>query len=103
MMTKRATLEWIPKELGGRSKPPLGEGEPPYATVVRFPKSGEAWPPPVAWSLVVRKVDSVEEPFKWIAEVHFRVEEAPHHLLVAGTEFELFERSKCVARGRITD
>jgi hypothetical protein len=102
MLTKKAIIEWIPKKAGGRSKPPLGVGEPPYATVARFPKSGEAWPPPVAWSLVVRRVDILEEPFKWVAEVHFLVDEAPHHLLAEGVEFELFEGSKCVARGRIT-
>ena len=49
MINKRALVEWIPKELGGRTKPPTGGLSPPYATVVRFPALGEAWPPPNAW------------------------------------------------------
>src|SRR5579885_3665146 len=99
MPAKRATLEWVSKEQGGRSTLPAGVGEPPYATVVRF--VGEPWPPPVAWTLVVRKVDVRDEPSKWFAEVQFLVDEAPHHLLAEGTEFELYEGRKCVARGRI--
>ncbi len=103
MLTKKATIEWVPKEAGGRSKLPLGTGEPPYATVVRFPHLGEPWPPPVAWSLVVRKIDVLADPFKWMAEVHFLMNEAPHHLLTEGADFELFEGSKCVAHGRVID
>jgi hypothetical protein len=101
MLTKKAIIEWIPKEAGGRTKPPLGVGEPPYATVVRFPHSGEPWPPPVAWSLVVHRIEVLVEPFKWIAEVHFLFDEAPHHMLTDGADFELFEGNKCVARGQV--
>jgi hypothetical protein len=103
MVAKRATLEWIPKELGGRSNPPSGESEPPYATVVQFPSLGEPWSAPVDWTLVVRKVSVVDEPHKWIAEVRFLFEDAPQHLLSEGADFELYEGRKCVARGRIID
>lgn len=101
MALKRAYIEWIRKEFGGRSKPPAGVGEPPYTTVVRFLNTGESWPPPEAWNLIVRKTDVRDDPYKWIADVQFLVDEAPHHLLTEGTEFELYEGSKCVAHGRI--
>src|SRR5947208_1328344 len=103
METKRAILEWIPQELGGRNKPPAGVGEPPYATVVRFLSTGEPWPPPVAWTLVVQKIDVADDPLQWVAEVKFLFDEAPHHLLTEGAEFELYEGKKCVARGQIID
>jgi hypothetical protein len=101
VVTKQATLEWIPKELGGRSNLPSGDTEPPYATVVQFPSLGEPWSAPVAWTLVVRKVSVLDEPHNWIADVRFLFEDAPQHILVGGTEFELYEGKKRVACGRI--
>jgi hypothetical protein len=103
MVTKRAILEWISKELGGRSKPPAGVGDPPYATIVRFVNPKEPWPPSVAWTLVVRKVGAGDGPLQWVAAVNFLFEEAPQHLLAEGNEFELYEGRKRVARGRIID
>lgn len=100
MITKRALIEWIPKDLGGRTKPPLGVGSPPYSTVIHF--VDEPWPHVEgSWSLVVVKDESQSTEFKWIADVHFRVEEAPHDSLHEGRIFELYEGNKCVARGRI--
>jgi hypothetical protein len=103
MTTKKAILDWIPKDLGGRSKPPEGTGEPPYATVVHFPATGQPVPPVNGWTLVVRKVEVLESPFKWLVEVNYLFDDAPHHLLWENKEFELYEGKKCVARGRITD
>jgi hypothetical protein len=101
MVTKRAVVEWIPKEQGGRSQPPTGVGLPPYSTVVRFVDAEEPWPPPVAWSLVIEKDETSSEPYRWIADVHFLADEAPHGSLRQGREFELYEGNKRVARGRI--
>ena len=101
MNTHRATIEWIAKEKGGRITPPLEVGERPYTTVVRILNSGEPSTPDVSWSLCVRKLEVLVDPFKWIAEVCFLVDSAPHHLLSVGTDFELLEGKKCVARGRI--
>jgi hypothetical protein len=101
MITKRAVVDWIPKEQGGRSQPPLGIGSPAYSTVVRFVDDHEPWPPPVAWSLVVEKIEGLSEPGRWFAQVHYRVDEAPHDSLREGRDFELYEGSKCVAFGRI--
>jgi hypothetical protein len=98
----RSVVEWIPKEKGGRSEPPAGVGSPPYATVVRFVDTEEPWPPPEAWSLVVEKIEALSEPYSWTANVRFLVDEAPHDSLREGSQFELYEGGKCVARGRIT-
>jgi hypothetical protein len=103
MLTKKAIIEWIPKAAGGRSKPPSGVGERPYTTVVHFPHLEEPWPPPVSWSLAVRKIDTVADPYRWTAEVYFLMTDAPHHLLTEGVAFELFEGAKCVAHGQVID
>jgi hypothetical protein len=100
MVTKKAVIEWIPKEQGGRAKPPLGIGFPPYATEVRF-VDGERWPVSEAWSLVIVKNEPLSTEFRWIADVHFLVEEAPHDSLQEGRAFDLYEGNKCVAHGRI--
>lgn len=100
MICKKASIAWIPKEAGGRSKPPLGIGEPSYATVIHFPE--EPWPHlSGSWSLVVRKDEALSSEYHWIANVHFLVEEAPHDSLRDGRNFELYEGNKCVARGSI--
>lgn len=95
-----AEIEWVRPEDGGRSKPPLGEGSPRYATIARFIGSDEAWPPSEAWSLVVEKVD-VTGPYTWMAEVRFLMDTAPLELLASGQSFELFEGLKRVATGKI--
>jgi hypothetical protein len=100
MLHKRAAIEWIPKDQGGRSKPPLGIGTPFYSTVVRL--SGETWPPvDASWSLVVEKIESLSTEYRWLANVHFRVDAAPHESLYDGRTFELYEGNKCVARGTV--
>jgi hypothetical protein len=44
MTTKKAIIEWIPPSQGGRRKPPLGVGQPAYATVVHFKEDpGPLW------------------------------------------------------------
>ncbi len=101
MVMTRAVVDWIPKEQGGRRQPPAGVGSPPYATVVRFVDTTEPWPPPVAWSLVVEKDESLSEEYRWFADVHFLMDGAPHEALIPGRAFELYEGNKLVARGRI--
>jgi hypothetical protein len=100
MVTKKALIEWIPKGQGGRNKPPLGLGLPPYSTVVHF--IDEPWPHEFgSWSLVVEKNEPLSTEFRWIADVHFLVEGAPHESLHEGRAFDLYEGNKCVAHGRI--
>jgi len=100
MTDKKAIIEWIPKDQEGREKPPLGVGAPFYSTVVRF--ADEPWPPlNGSWSLVVIKNVQASTEFRWVAEVHFLVKEAPHDSLRSGRSFEIYEGNKCVARGMI--
>jgi len=101
MTRARAIVEWVPQNQGGRRQPPTGTGPRPYSTVVRF--TDAPWPEETSWSLVVEMDPALSETYRWIADVHFLVPEAPHHCLRQGKEFELYEGKKCVARGRILD
>ena len=56
-----------------------------------------------SWTLVVQKIEVLEQPLKWLVEVNYLFDAAPHHLLTEGAEFELFEGKQCVVRGRIID
>ena len=97
-----AVIAWTPKDQGGRSVLPTGLGPPPfYSPEIRFTDDGEGWPSSDAWSLVVKKDEALSEPSRWIAEVYFRVAEAPHHLLRPGRRFGLYEGNRCVAIGEI--
>ncbi len=97
----RAAVEWIPREQGGRREPPLGVGSPPYASVVRFTDAAGPWPPPTAWSLAVEKDEAFSEPYRWIADVHFVADQAPHSSLRPGRQFDLYEGGRCVAHCRV--
>ena len=101
--TKHAIVEWIPRELGGRTKPPECLGDQTYSTAVRLLDSGEPWPPPILWTLVVRKSKVLDHPMRWLVDINFLVDEAPHHLLVENTKFELYEGKRCVAKGEIIE
>lgn len=96
-----ARIKWIPKNLGGRSKPPLGTGSPPYAAVVRYCDSIEDGPPQVAWSLVIEKVHDLDDPLEWMANIRYLVEDAPQEELRPNRRFELYEGRRCVATGYI--
>jgi len=100
MLTKKALIEWIPKGQGGRTQPPLGLGNPPHATVLHF--TDEPWPHTAgSWSLAVAKIESMGDEYRWLPDVRFLVEEAPHDSLREGRAFELYEGRKCVARGTV--
>lgn len=102
MIEKKAIIDWIPYEEGGRWKPPTGEEPPAYWTVVKFVDDAvDAGPPTNGWTLVVRLAELRDGPFHWLANVHFRFEDAPQHFLTEGTQFELYEGKKRVATGRI--
>lgn len=103
MVIKRAVIQWIPKEQGGRqSGPPSGVGPPHYSAPAKFLAYADTWSFEV-FDLAIEKIECLEGPNQWLAEVHFRIEDAPHEWLVDGAEFELYEGKKCVARGRIED
>src|SRR5262249_49298882 len=93
-------IEWIPKELGGRTAPPSGVAPPYYSAPAKFLSHAETWSKE-HFDLVVDKIASGPRAFQWLANVHFRIEDAPHEWLVDGADFELYEGKRCVARGRI--
>jgi len=97
----KARINWRTKEMGGRSHPPAGGGSPPYHAVIRFTDADEAWPPEIAWSLIVEKQESVSTEYCWIADIRFLVDHAPHGVLLPGRRFELYEGEKSVASGEI--
>lgn len=99
----KARIHWKTREEGGRRSPPTGIGQPPYATVVRFKDAAEPWPPPVAWSLIVQKVEALSQDYDWVANVRFLVDEAPVAELRAHREFELYEGGRCVAAGVLAE
>jgi hypothetical protein len=100
MIKKKATIEWVPQNDGGRLLPPIGTGNPSYAAVVHF--VDENWPHTSgSWSLVVEKDESQSTEYHWLADVHYLVANAPHESLCQGRRFELYEGQKCVARGPI--
>jgi hypothetical protein len=98
MVAKKALIQWLPKEQGGRSTgPPIG---PQYSAPAKFLAHVEMWLVE-DWDLVLERVDYFGGPEKWLANVHFRVAEAPHQWLEDGASFELYEGKRCVARGQI--
>jgi len=99
----QARIHWKTWEEGGRRHPPAGIGQPSYATIVRFKDAAEPWPPPVAWSLVVEKIEATSHPYDWVANVHFLMDEAPVSELRLHREFELYEGSRCVATGVLVE
>jgi hypothetical protein len=98
MIIKPASIRWATAEEGGRrTGPPPG---PQYSAPAKFVAHAALWHVD-AFDLIVELVRSIGDQYHWIADVHFRVEEAPHEWLVDGAEFELYEGKRCVARGRI--
>jgi hypothetical protein len=49
----------------------------------------------------VEKDEKLSEEYRWIADVHFLVDEAPHEWLRLGREFELYEGKRRVAVGKL--
>jgi hypothetical protein len=66
----------------------------------RFAAAAASWPQE-AWTLVADIIGSPDESGNWQAQVHFLMENAPHHLIVDGAEFEYYEGRRRVACGRI--
>jgi hypothetical protein len=102
MNWKPATIEWFTHEQGGRRVPPTGVEPPIYWAVVKLVGDNIELQPN-SWSLSVRKLESENNGYRWKAQVQYRVEEAPHHLLANGVQFELFEGPKKVAIGHIVE
>jgi hypothetical protein len=93
----KALIRWLTREEGGRERPPVG---PTYSTVARFSKLYDRWPDE-AWSVVLDIAEPADENNRMLAGIRMLVEDAPAELLVSGSEFELYEGRKCVARGAV--
>jgi len=100
MIAKRAFVNWIPYEKGGRRNPPTGEEPPVYWAAVKFSRDLDDEPPANGWALNVRLIELID-PFRWVSNVQFRVDDAPHELLCDGARFELYEGRKKVATGQV--
>ena len=98
--TKRAIIDWLSAEQGGRrSGPPFG---PDYAAPAKFLAHADMWLVQ-DFDLLVHKVECIGGPSKWLADVRFRIDEAPNEWMTPQADFELYEGKRCVARGRIDD
>lgn len=89
-----AFISWVPAGEGGRSRPPSG---PTYSTVCRF-EEDPRWPDQ-AWSLFVEFLKPIRDGRYLHANVRFLTDDAPQHLLHAGSRFELYEGRRRVAKG----
>ncbi len=96
----RALILWLTKQQGGREHPPSGEGLFPYMPAIRF--VDEPWPDKFGWSACVTKDHGASQPDLWVAEVVYRMDEAPHEAIREGREFELYEGGRLVARGKFS-
>jgi hypothetical protein len=98
MIAKRAVIRWTtPEQNGRRSGPPPG---PQYSAPAKFLAHADSWQVE-AFDLIVDLVRQPDDPYCWLADVRFRIEDAPYDWLTDGADFELYEGKKCVARGRI--
>lgn len=90
-----AELCWLTASEGGRARPPPG---PKYSTVARFDSSK---PEDDAWSLSITFIDPPDALHAHRVEAVFLSDEAPDHLLSAGSSFDLIEGMRTVARGKV--
>ncbi len=98
-VSKKAKLVWVPAEAGGRKTPFSGLS---YSTVARFEEDAVNWPKS-AWSIVAEFEEPPGNSSQSIAMVHFLSPDAPVHLLHRGSQFELYEGRRAVARGEIIE
>ena len=95
-----AFLTWKTQSEGGRTILPTCTGSSYYASLIKLLDPAYAWPATEAWSVLVRKLEAVDE-FNWRVDIEFLVESAPHSTLFSGQKFELFEGFRCVASGHV--
>jgi hypothetical protein len=99
LMLVRAELQWLRPEEGGRSAPPPG---PTYTAVARLEALADSWPGE-AWSIVAEWHKPPDEHLRTRANMRFLLKSGPEHLLAPGSNFELYEGRRLVARGRVLE
>jgi hypothetical protein len=93
-MKKRARINWLTPEQGGRAALPADQR---YVTIAKFAEDGPSWPDG-AWSVVTEfDVEPIKQGNPSLGTVSFLMENAPRERLAAGTKFELHEGRKLVA------
>ena len=91
MDQRKARIDWL------RQPPPART----YSTVARFESIAERWPRE-AWSVVLDIPTPTHEGNSSIVGIRLLVgEDGPQELLGAGSRFELYEGTKCIARGEV--
>jgi hypothetical protein len=99
MMPVPVELQWLRPEEGGRKAPPPG---PTYTTVAKLEALADRWPDE-AWSIVAEWGGPPNDELRTKATMRFLVEGGPEHLLAPGSNFELYEGRRLVARGRVLE
>ena len=89
-----AEVKWIPKELGGRSAPPIG-GK--YCPIIRFNDTGNNG---YEWSAEILCTE-MDSNFVSIIELSYLMDEASFENLKLGNDFKLYEGALLVAKGKI--
>ena len=92
-----AIVDWLSREEGGRVVIPPGDRSPRYMPTIRL--MDEPWPPEILWTAYVIKLGAIGGDRRWLAEVGYVFDDAPHEGLLADRSFELYEGPRCVARG----
>ncbi|MDQ1637726.1 MAG: hypothetical protein QOF62_1065 [Pyrinomonadaceae bacterium] len=93
----KARVCWLKAEEGGRPSPPPG---PKYSTVAKFEDEKDTWLTE-AWSLILEFSGAPDESLCITTDVSFLSEEGPMRLLHSGSQFELYEGRRLVARGEV--
>jgi hypothetical protein len=93
----RARICWSPPDALGHPAIPAG---PRYSTAARFDSIRERWPHE-AWSIVVEFMNTPDERRCLDARVRLLNPEGPKDLLTSGSQFDLFEGARLVARGTV--
>jgi len=92
-----ARIRWLGPTDGGPDAPPPG---PRYSTVARFAQLADRWPEK-AWSVVLDIATPADADGVMVAAIRMLAADAPPELLTAGSRFELYEGTTCVARGEV--
>jgi hypothetical protein len=94
MSEARVIIRWVPKDEGGRARPPHPVAG--YSAPLRFrdqPRDREAW------STKLMHATPLKSPGYFLARMQFIMPNAPHDRLTRGAAFELVEGPNIVARG----
>jgi hypothetical protein len=73
-----------------------------YSTVARFEEHADDWPD-VAWSVVLEHLEPCPQSLNMQARVRFLMPVAPHHWLVIGAHFDLYEGDRLVAHAEVIE